>query len=55
MGSVKCLMVSSCVVGGQGLNCLMVNSCVVGGQGLNWVMVGRLCGGWAEVKLSDGW
>ena len=42
-------------MGGQGLNCLMVSSCVVGGQGLNCLMVGRLCGGWAGVKLSDGW
>ena len=43
------------MVGGQGLNCLMVSSCVVGGQGLNCLMVGMLCGGWAGVKLSDGW
>ena len=27
---------------------------MVGGQGLNCLMVGRLCGGWARVKLSDG-
>ena len=43
------------MVGGQGLNCLMVSSCVVGGQGLNCLMIGMLCGGWAGVKLSDGW
>ena len=41
-------------MGGQGLNCLMVSSYVLGGQGLNCLMVGRLCDGWAGVKLSDG-